>query len=585
MLLLAFTSCQNNGYPGYPFIPPTTETKLPQLATEKVASALDIAGVIEELDDSPAPDGMNVSWVVADAVQQIFAVRSMSANTEGPSTGTPVTIIATVTFKGYSGKGLNKDSGISEIKSGSIELTFKGTVSGTDTVTANLNTFAAKTTTPLTLVQERTGYVSNNYTVSAENMSGTSEVSFTYTEPTSGSSEIVPSNINTNEVVINSGSSITVGSNTPVVDNTWKGGVDTSWYDVNSSATEFTISTPEEFAGLAKIVNDGTDDFAGDTIILAADIDLGNIEWEPIGYGRTDNKDPYSYKDDTFNCFAGIFNGDDHTISNLYMHKDSAANTWERSYVALFGCVKTGAIIKNLSIENVEIYANSFVGAFVGYIPSGSSERGSVTLEGLTVTGNLTMVGQFSIGGILGRNETGTDLAMSDCHVSVNTGSSITGHAYGQVSNFVGGISGSNYSSVSNTIDNVSVKNLSIVGDTEGVGSIMGHFNIGTISNVTVENVSLEITDPLSNGDAKSIGAITGLVGAGSGDTTKELLTISGENKFSNVVMKFPISGFTPFCNGLVGTYRIDSIEGVDPSTASVIGVTEYSGIEYIFAE
>ena len=44
------------------------------------------------------------------------------------------------------------------------------------------------------------------------------------------------------------------------------------------------ITTAEELAGLAKAVNLGTD-FKGITIKLAADIDLANFEWAPIGYG------------------------------------------------------------------------------------------------------------------------------------------------------------------------------------------------------------------------------------------------------------------------------------------------------------
>ena len=121
-----------------------------------------------------------------------------------------------------------------------------------------------------------------------------------------------------------------------------------------------------------------------------------------------------------------------------------------------------------------------------------------------------------------------------------------------------------------------------IVGDTEGVGSIMGHFNVGTISNVSVANVYLEVTSPYSDGDAKSIGAITGLVGANANDKDKHLLTISGENRFGNVYMVFSTQEFTPFCKGLVGTYRADGIEGVDPATNSVDiegGVDTYPGI------
>ena len=61
----------------------------------------------------------------------------------------------------------------------------------------------------------------------------------------------------------------------------WSGSADTKWYDSNSTSTEFYISTAEELAGLAKIVNNGTDLFEGKTIYLMNNIQLNNtVNWE-----------------------------------------------------------------------------------------------------------------------------------------------------------------------------------------------------------------------------------------------------------------------------------------------------------------
>jgi hypothetical protein len=51
----------------------------------------------------------------------------------------------------------------------------------------------------------------------------------------------------------------------------WNGKADTAWY--NDSQTEFTITTPEQLAGLAKLV-EGGNDFYDKTIKLGADIML-----------------------------------------------------------------------------------------------------------------------------------------------------------------------------------------------------------------------------------------------------------------------------------------------------------------------
>ena len=79
----------------------------------------------------------------------------------------------------------------------------------------------------------------------------------------------------------------------------WTGTANTNWYFEDPDATEFTIESAEELAGLAEIVN-GTataptstfalrssatvqDSFAGKTVKLAADLDLKDIPWTPIG--------------------------------------------------------------------------------------------------------------------------------------------------------------------------------------------------------------------------------------------------------------------------------------------------------------
>lgn len=95
----------------------------------------------------------------------------------------------------------------------------------------------------------------------------------------------------------------------------WDGTDDTSWYENNKDATEFSIGTAAELAGLAALVNGTAKDadnnsidavnFSRKTIKLTADIDLGNQAWTPIGNG-----------DNSF-AFFGTFDGDGYTISGL----------------------------------------------------------------------------------------------------------------------------------------------------------------------------------------------------------------------------------------------------------------------------
>ena len=64
----------------------------------------------------------------------------------------------------------------------------------------------------------------------------------------------------------------------------WIDSADVSWYD--EGQTEFTISTEQQLAGLAKLVNDGNT-FEDKTVRLDADLDLVERDWAPIGSGAS----------------------------------------------------------------------------------------------------------------------------------------------------------------------------------------------------------------------------------------------------------------------------------------------------------
>lgn len=97
----------------------------------------------------------------------------------------------------------------------------------------------------------------------------------------------------------------------------WSGYCDTSWY--NSTDTEFTLTTPQQLAGLAKLVNGGNY-FYTKTVKLGNDIALSAHTWVPIGTSS--------------NPFMGTFDGQGHTISGVY-YSNSIGDE-----VGLFGGIK-----------------------------------------------------------------------------------------------------------------------------------------------------------------------------------------------------------------------------------------------------
>ena len=264
----------------------------------------------------------------------------------------------------------------------------------------------------------------------------------------------------------------------------WLGGVDYSWYD--PFATEYTLGTAEQLAGLAAIVN-GTapnpltrggnatyqDSFAGKTIKLASDMDLKNLPWTPIG-----NWD---------NTFAGTFDGNGHTIYNLYI------NDPEGEGVGFFG-VTQNATIKGITLENVNISAYSMVAGLAGAAyPANISD--------CHITGDVEIVAEWAyVAGIAGYCYYGTQV--DDCSViAEDTGliSSLTRNAVGGITAWL--LEGNH------KVTNCTVKNLELTGWTN-VGGITGfiHYN-NTIEGCSVENVTLTKTRQDGN---PGIGLIAG---------------------------------------------------------------------------
>ncbi|MDR2578831.1 MAG: TonB family protein [Chitinispirillales bacterium] len=178
------------------------------------------------------------------------------------------------------------------------------------------------------------------------------------------------------------------------------GEIDVPWYC--ASASEFTISTADELAAFAEVVN-GTwggkpkrDSFAGKTVTLANNIDLSQYDnWIPIGSFFDD-----TFDDDPETPFSGTFDGGGFVISNL---------TINRPYTplqGLFGEIEN-ATIKNLGLENVNIRGRNGVGAVTGWMTLSSSMincystgtvSGSDEVGGLAgyVGGNSFVVNSYS---------------------------------------------------------------------------------------------------------------------------------------------------------------------------------------------
>lgn len=260
----------------------------------------------------------------------------------------------------------------------------------------------------------------------------------------------------------------------------WDGTADVSWY--KPDAQKFTLMTAEELAGVAKLVNEGTSDFSGQTIALGADIFLNDTagaeagtwasvphtEWNPIGTSSR----PFKGE------FDGIAGKKNRKIYGLYVSDAT------KDYVGLFGY--TGNVkISNLDVLVGRITARNYAGALVGKAAGGSitNVHSEVRVSGNNHVGGLVgyftgslmtssvkenVVGQDSVGGLIG-------ITTGSVAGTTKSNSYFTGNVSGR--KYVGGLVGAG-SSISKSYAEGIVK-----GDSSYVGGVVG-FATGSLDSV-----------------------------------------------------------------------------------------------------
>lgn len=169
----------------------------------------------------------------------------------------------------------------------------------------------------------------------------------------------------------------------------------TSLSGSGTSSRPYQISTPEQLARYAYLVNDGSG--KNSYAELVADINLSAHYWLPIGCG--------------INTYSGHFDGNGHSIFGLTIGDDGLSTIfrYDGMYaIGLFGVV-SDATIENLSLKDglIENDPNNLcsVGAFAG-VALGGSEFSLLADVGIQfdISGNI----KTAIGGIVGTAEAST---------------------------------------------------------------------------------------------------------------------------------------------------------------------------------
>ena len=282
--------------------------------------------------------------------------------------------------------------------------------------------------------------------------------------------------------------------------------------------------------------------------VLTADIDLAGYDWTPL------------------NKFYGSFNGDGHTIRNLYINSASYP-------VGLFGYVKTGASVTKLGITgNVTTTNKSYgqAGGIAGYMESDTS----VTKSWSSV--NVTC-GKHG-GGIAGYTAGGS--AITDCYATGTIRTISANECY------LGGICGSYFSNT----DGATITNCYSTSTVIGSGGNASY--VGGLSPIKAEAnyVNSYYLEGAVSGASPKYG-ITGLGTAKTADELKALAATLGGSfaeDSENINGGYPILAWQGAKQPLAGDVNADGT--VDVTDAELvynysIGAGELTEAELILAD
>ncbi|MXX99083.1 MAG: cadherin-like beta sandwich domain-containing protein, partial [Gammaproteobacteria bacterium] len=250
----------------------------------------------------------------------------------------------------------------------------------------------------------------------------------------------------------------------------------------------------------ADIITTGCPDGGCKGYELTGDLDLAKVDnWLPI------------------NAFAGIFEGNGFTISNLKINRP---DTFE---VGLFGTTINNAEINNVGLLNVDIKGSTNVGGLVGESRSSIAGsyvsghvNGDINVGGLVGESRSSITDSYAIGSVDGSSGVGGLVGHNDNNI-------LRSYAGGRVNGYidVGGLVGNNGANIANSYANGSVDGERRVGGLIGaistgitknnyaIGSVVGETNVGGLVGNNFGDVANSYWDTETSGLLTSAGGIS----------------------------------------------------------------------------
>ncbi len=256
----------------------------------------------------------------------------------------------------------------------------------------------------------------------------------------------------------------------------WDGVSATEFTAAQLAAPEIEIASAADLAGIAKALSESNNNnnmFAGQTIKLTSDIDLANMEWDPIGNIEGGG------------VLGGTFDGNGHTIKNL---KAKSTTSGSNQSAGLFGGLRNDGVIKNLNVVGAEITSGKYAGVIVGHMNGAGTNIINCHVSDVTLISN-----EHSVGGIVGFISGNVTCKVENCSVTNATIKVAQGRAGGLIGRIQGGI-------VKDcAVSNIAISPLVEGADLEHVGDFIGRVDNPAMVTLegtnTVDGQAITLTD------------------------------------------------------------------------------------------
>ncbi len=339
---------------------------------------------------------------------------------------------------------------------------------------------------------------------------------------------------------------------------TYNGTSDTSWYDIPNSQgrTEFSIATSADLYGFSKVVT-STNNFSNKKVYLVSDIeanqgyaDKANLKWDDTkaADGTTaieGTSNPWTAIGSTSYAFNGVFDGQMHTISGIYLNGTT-------SYQGMFSATGTNAKICNFYLKNSFFTLNT--GVQLGSVVGNAMGTFNNIYSDAVVVSN----GCDQTGGILGATSTTKGVTMTNCWFA----GSVTCQAK---NSYLGGLIGrvANSSTITNCLNTGNVTHKTSGVTTNGAAGF-----VGWVDKTSVSTTKVDINHSVNAGTITVAGGKYYGLFVGKGDGTVNATNSHSLNQTDYVFVYEKTNEEYSTC----GRYALSNVAGLNSLTQAKIG-------------